>query len=106
MPLLTHELAHGPELWLQKGYLARAVTLDGRGSVDQGVAPLEHFVEEQGPDAVAVTIETDPSGTIHPVAYLRKGGKLREVALDPHPLNAFDNDEYQRELTSLLQLGS
>ncbi len=100
--LLAHELAHGPELWTQKGYLARAVSLTGDGGVDDGAVPLEHFVDAAGPDAAAVTIETDASGVTHPVVYLRRGGTIRDVTLDHDPLGAYDGERYRRELDVLL----
>jgi thioredoxin reductase len=102
---LAYELAHGPELWTQKGYLARAVSLAGDGAVDDGVVPLEHFVDTPGPDAAAVTIETDASGVTHPVVYLRRRGAIRDVALDHDPLGAYDAARYRRELGSLLSVG-
>ena len=58
---LAHELAHAPELWTQKGYLARVVSLGG-GALDEGVQPLAHFVDTAGPDAVAATVESNPLG--------------------------------------------
>jgi thioredoxin reductase len=97
---LAAELAGAPELWAQKGYLARVVGLDG--PFDDGIQPLEHFVDAAGPDAVAVTIEMDAEGEIFPGVYLRRDGRIREVELDPHPLNAFDSAPYRHELSTLL----
>lgn len=106
VPFLAHELAHAPELWAQKGYLARVVTLAGEGGpLDEGILPLEHFVDQAGPDAIAVTVELDSAGRLYPGAYLRRGGRLREVALDPHPVNAFAGPAYRRELGLLLGSG-
>lgn len=103
VPLLAAELASGPEIWTQKGYLARAVTFADAGIHDQGIVPLAHFVDDEaGRDAVAVAVETDPGGEIHPTVYLRRGGRIREEALDPHPLRAFDGDPYRRSLASLV----
>ena len=102
---LAGDLARRPELWAQKGYLARAVTLNGGlRCQDEGIVPLEHFVDQPGPDAAAVTVETDREGRIFPCVYLRRRGSLREVALDPHPLNAFDGKSYRGELRRLLDL--
>jgi hypothetical protein len=101
-PLFAADLANGPELWMQKGYLARAVTFADDGIRDEGIVPLAHFVDEAGPDAAAACLETDPDGQVYPCVYLRDGGRLREEALDPHPLNAFDGDEYRRRLALLL----
>jgi len=99
---LVRELAHAPELWTQKGYLARAVTLAEAGAIDEGVVPLEHFVDTSGPDAVAVTIEANASGVIHPVVYLRRRGRLRDVEFDHDPLHAYDSERYRRQLDGLL----
>jgi thioredoxin reductase len=104
VPLLLDELARGPEIWIQKGYLARVVSLhEAEGVRDEGVLPLEHFVDwGGGTDAVAVAIEMDPGGTIYPAVYVRRGGQLTEHELDPHPVLAFDGDSYRRELETLL----
>jgi thioredoxin reductase len=97
---LLYELRRAPELWAQKGYLARVVSLEPPR--DEGVQPLEHFVDAAGPDAVAVCIEMDSRGTIFPGVYLRRGGRLREAVLDPHPLHDFEREEYRRALETLL----
>ncbi len=102
-PFLAGELARAPELWCQKGYLARVVSLDAHGGADEGILPLETFVDgEGGGDAIAVTVELDDRGTIYPAAYLRRGGATRELELDPEPRNAFDGPAHLRELERLL----
>jgi thioredoxin reductase len=98
---LARELAHAPELWVQKAYLARVVSL-GRPARDEGIAPLEHFLDAGGDDAVAATVEIDSAGRIYPMLYLRRDRRIREVALDPHPLHAFDGPEYVRQLALLV----
>jgi thioredoxin reductase len=98
---LLAELTRAPELWVQKGYLARSLSFNGEVR-DEGIVPLEAFVDGAGPDAVAVTVELDPDGVIHPVVYLRTAGKLVERALPSHPTNAFDSAEHGRELESVL----
>ena len=45
---------------------------------DEGIVPLEHFVDEAGPDAVAVAVEMDGNATIHPAVYVRSSGRLVE----------------------------
>jgi thioredoxin reductase len=103
-PFLAGELRRSAELWCQKAYLARVVRLEDAGrAVDLGIQPLAHFVDESGPDAVAVTIETDGEGETFPVVYLRRGGRLREERLDPHPLSQFDGEPYQRALALLVR---
>lgn len=102
-PLLARELRACADLWGQKAYLARVVGLeDGGGAFDRGVQPLWHFVDEPGPDAVAVTVETDPQGVTFPCAYVRRGGRLREEPLDPHPLSEFDGEPYRHALSALI----
>jgi thioredoxin reductase len=101
-PLLARELVKCGELWGQKAYLARVVELEPHRS-DRGVQPLAYFVEEAGPDAVAVTVETDAHGVTFPCAYVRRGGTLNVRHLDPHPLNEFDGEPYERELAKLVQ---
>ncbi|HEY7148015.1 MAG TPA: NAD(P)-binding domain-containing protein [Gaiellaceae bacterium] len=103
LPYLLAELAHAPELWVQKGYLARVLACNG-AIRDEGIVPLEHFVDEGGGDAVAVTVEMDPEGRIYPAAYVRVGGRLVEHALPEHPAHLFSSETHRRELASLLEL--
>jgi thioredoxin reductase len=101
VPFLLRELETAPELWAQKGYLARVVSLDPPR--DEGIQPLQAFVDDAGPDAVAVAVEVTSGGVIYPSVYARRGGRLTNVDLDPHPLNAFSGDEYRRRLEELLR---
>jgi hypothetical protein len=99
VPYMLRELAHAPELLVQKGYLARLATLDpANGIRDEGIVPLADFVDRSGPDACAVAVEYDASGAVVPVVYLRRGGALSEHALPPHPMHAFDTDAHRTEL--------
>ena len=66
--------------------------------------PLEHFVDEAGPDAVAVTVEMNRNAEIHPAVYLRSSSRLIEAALPAHPTRSFDSQEHRRELAALLEL--
>ena len=100
--LLSSELARAPELWMQKGYLARVLSLDGDRARDEGILPLEHFVDSTDGDAVAATIEVDAGGNVYPVVYVRRGGRVKETSLEPHPLRAFDAPSYRQELELLL----
>jgi thioredoxin reductase len=100
VPYLLAELARAPELWVQKGYLARVV--DFEGLRDEGIVPLADFVDRDGGDACAVAVEYDADGTIIPVVYVRQGGRLVEHALPPHPLHRFDTDEHRRQLEECL----
>jgi hypothetical protein len=103
VPHLLRELAHAPELWTQKGYLARVVEVDGSNAFrDAGIVPLAGFVDRDGGDACAVAVEYDADGTIIPVVYVRRGGRLVEHALSPHPLHTFGTDDHRRRLAACL----
>jgi thioredoxin reductase len=103
VPYLLAELTRAPELWIQKGYLARVVTFAEAGITDDGILPLEHFVDADGDDAVAVAVEMNGDGTIYPAVYVRRAGRLSEHELDPHPTYAFDGDAHRAGLESLLK---
>ena len=103
IPYLMHETTRAPELWHQQNYLARVVSFDGdRGIVDQGILPLQHFVDTSGPDAVAATVETDDTGDIHPAVYVRRGDRVDEHALPGSPLLDFRGPGHRAELEGLL----
>jgi thioredoxin reductase len=102
---LQDELTHAPELWHQKAYLARVVSVSPDDGIrDRGIQPLTHFLDTEGPDAIAITIESDGLGGIYPVVYVRRSGKVEEQALEPHPLHDYTGTEYRRHLGALLDL--
>ena len=78
---IAAELAEAPELFHQRGYLARVLTADPAGGMrDEGVQPLAHVLDAGGPDAIAATLEGDGSGAIYPVVYTpdrRQGRRSR-----------------------------
>ncbi len=97
------ELADAPELFHQRGYLARVLTADPAGGMrDDGVQPLAHVLDEGGPDALAATLEGDGSGAIYPVVYTRIGGKVAEHAIEPDPLMRFDTLDARRMIEELV----
>jgi thioredoxin reductase len=102
---LLEEATIAPELWNQKSYLARAVSLDGgTGMVDLGIVPLADFVDTAGPAGVAITVETDDTGNIHPAVYVRAAGKPAvETLLQSHPLHDFRSADNRSQLLSLLK---
>jgi thioredoxin reductase len=103
VPHLLQELAHAPELWTQKGYLARVVGVDATDGIrDDGILPLADFLDRDGRDACAVAVEYDADGTIIPVVYVRRGGRLLESSLPPHPLHTFDTEEHRQQLAACL----
>jgi thioredoxin reductase len=103
VPFLLAELARAPELWIQKGYLARVLTLNGDGGVDEGILPLAHFVDSAGPAGVAAAVEVAPDGAIVPVVYLRQNGGVEEHVLPVHPLREFDGPEQGAALETVLR---
>jgi thioredoxin reductase len=98
VPYLLEEVSSAPELWAQKSYLARAVGADGTSDI----VPLAAFVDETGPDAVAVAVEMDAAGEVYPAVYVRRSGEIAERLLPPHQLNDFRGAEYERELRAAL----
>jgi thioredoxin reductase len=102
--VLLDELSHGPELWHQRSYLARIVNIDrDQGITDEGIVPLAHFLDGRGPDAVAVTLESNGQGNPYPAVYVRKAGTVSEHSMPAHPLLDFRGEEYRRELQSILE---
>ena len=111
---LAREASEAPELWNQKGYLARVLTLDdaapggkrrraaGGAWRDDGILPLAHFADVGGPDAAAITVEGDQAGVIRPALYIRRRGVVTEHLLDPHPLHAFASAEYRAAIVAAL----
>jgi thioredoxin reductase len=103
VPYLLGELARAPELWTQKGYLAHAVDFDEADGIrDEGIVPLADFVDRDGGNACAVAVEYAADGTVIPVVYVRRGGRLVETSLPPHPVHTFDTDEHRRQLEACL----
>ncbi|HEX2052578.1 MAG TPA: NAD(P)-binding domain-containing protein [Actinomycetota bacterium] len=99
--LVSHLLAEAtraPELWNQRSYLASVVETTDRGLVDAGIQPLAWFVDAPGPDAIAVAVETDASGDIHPALYLRLGGAVTEHLLESEPLHRFETPDHRRRV--------
>jgi thioredoxin reductase len=100
---LAAEATDAPELWNQQSYLARVVTFGEGPIIDEGIWPLQRFVDESGPDAAAITIETDAAGEIHPALYVRRAGAVREHLLPPDPLHDFQTSEHRRILAEQLR---
>jgi thioredoxin reductase len=102
---LLEEATVAPELWNQKSYLARAVSLDpGAGMRDEGIVPLADFVDREDEAAVAITVETDEAGDIHPAVYVRRAGRPAiETLLEADPLHDFRTVENRARLASLLK---
>jgi len=103
VPHLLREVTAAPELRMQKGYLARAASVDRAGGIhDDGVVPLEHFLDERS-EGVAVTLELDASSSIQPVVYVRRDGRVRDTALEPNLSRNYEGTRYREELELLLR---
>ncbi len=101
---LGEEIATAPELFHQRSYLCRVVELDPAGGpVDAGIAPLVAFLDEPGPDGLAVTLEADGSAAIYPVVYVRRDGRTTEHDLDPDPLLDFRGPGYAAALGAIVR---
>lgn len=101
VPYLLEEATSAPELWHQKAYLARVVTAAPDGSLrDQGILPLVHALDGITDDMAAMTVEADGTGSMYPVAYVRRGGRLSEHLLPGHPLLDFSTTEHRSALAA------
>ncbi|HEY7024895.1 MAG TPA: NAD(P)-binding domain-containing protein [Candidatus Limnocylindrales bacterium] len=103
--LLLTEATRAPELWNQKSYLARAFSLEpSTGVIDNGIVPLAQFVDEEGDAGVAIAVETDDTGDIHPAVYVRQKGKPAvETLLTSQPLHDFRTADNRAHLSELLR---
>jgi thioredoxin reductase len=105
VPFLLGELDHGPEMWHQRSYLCRVVSVTGADGIrDEGIWPLAHFVDAAGPDAVAVTIEANAQGENYPAIYVRKDGKVAERLLPADQTLRFDTPDRRAELADALRV--
>jgi hypothetical protein len=104
---IVNELAMTPELWHQRAYLAKVLTLDpAAGARDAGIVPLAAFVDAAGDDgagdALAITLEADGSGAIYPVLYVRRAGRVEERPIDPDSLLRFDTPATRQRIAAIL----
>jgi len=104
VPYLLEQVSRGPELWHQRAYLARVINL-GRdtGITNEGIRPLQSFLDAGGDDAIAATLESNGQGNPYPVVYVRKDGSVTEHVLAPDPLLDFSGPDYQAELRGVLE---
>jgi thioredoxin reductase len=101
------EIASAPELWHQRAYLARVISLDpSAGPRDEGILPLAAFVDATGDeatfDALAITLEADGTGAIYPVLYHRQAGRVEEHMIEPDPLIRFDTPEVRAQVEEIV----
>jgi thioredoxin reductase len=105
--MLVAQLSSAPELWHQRAYLARVVSLDASaGPRDEGIVPLSAFVDGVGDDgsgdALAVTLESDGSGAIYPVVYARRNGRLEEHPIEADLLLRYDTQAVRDRLATIV----
>jgi thioredoxin reductase len=102
VPLLLHELDHGPEMWHQRSYHCRIVTVTSQDGIhDEGIWPLANFVDSEGPDAIAATIEANAEGQNYPAFYVRKDNKVTEHLLEPDQSMRFDTGDRRSALSEI-----
>ena len=100
---LLEQLSRGPELWHQRSYLARVISLDrDQGISDEGIEPLAHFLDASGVDAIAVTLESNGRDDPYPAVYVRRNGSISEHTMPPDPLLDFEGPEHEGQLRSIL----
>lgn len=99
---VVREASEAPELWNQPSYLARVLSFSDGRVFDEGIDPLALFVDSSGPDAVAITVETDDKGDIHPAIYVRKGGSVSEQLLDSSPMHDFTTPDHRAHVDSII----
>ena len=100
---LLREATCAPELWHQKAYLARVVSVSPEDGIrDEGIVPLVHALDGMTRDLVAMTVEADGTGQIYPVVYVRKDGHLVEHDLPSHPLLDFTTADHRAALAGAL----
>ena len=90
VPYLLREATCAPELWHQKAYLGRVVSVSADDGIrDEGILPVVQALDGMTQDIVVMTIEADGAGALYPVVYCRRDGRLAEHALPGHPLLDF-----------------
>jgi thioredoxin reductase len=102
VPFLLQELSRAPELWIQKTFLGRVVSVSEDGLRDEGIVPLEHFLDAGGGDAVCAAVEMNPRAVIYPALYVRRRGRITEHELPSHPVHAFEGHQYARDVEAML----
>jgi thioredoxin reductase len=103
LPLLLEELTTGPEVWHQRSYLARVLSVDGESGIrDEGILPLAHFLDSGAPNAIAATLEADGTSAIYPAIYLRRDGQVSEHLMTTHPLLDYKTEDARRQLAEIL----
>lgn len=101
--LLMAAATSSPDLKNQQSYLCRVISFDpSAGILDDGVVPLAHFVDSDGPPSVAVAVETSDSGDIHPALYRRDSKGVSEHLMPSHPLFDYTTKEHLQIARSVI----
>ncbi len=100
---LLREATSAPELWHQKAYLSRVLSVSSDAGIrDEGILPLVHALDGLDGDLVAMTVEADGTGAIYPVVYVRRNGRTEEHVLPGHPLLDFATADHRAALAAAL----
>jgi hypothetical protein len=99
---LLEQATWDASIWSQHSNLARQLTFENGTVRDDGIVVLVEFVDSAGPDAIAITVETDLEGHIQPCAYVRRGGEVTEEVFSPAWMNDFRTDENHARLAELV----
>jgi thioredoxin reductase len=103
LPFLLEELTRGPEVWHQRSYLARVLSVDdAAGIFDEGIQPLAWFLDAGPANAIAATLEADGTSAIYPAIYLRRNGVVSEHLMTPHPLLDYQTADARTQLAEIL----
>ena len=101
--LLLNEATNAPELWNQISYLAAGLSLEDGIWRDEGIVPLAHFVDSGPEFGIAIAVETDADGDIHPAVYVRRDGEVEEHLLRSTPTHDYLGADHRQELTGILK---
>jgi hypothetical protein len=74
-----------------------------RGLIDDGIAPLQLFVDGQGADGVAIAVEANVAGELYPAVYVRRDNAITEHLLPSNPLLDFEGAEHRAQLADALR---
>ena len=67
VPYLLREATCAPELWHQKAYLARVLSVSADDGIrDEGILPVVHALDAMTEDVIAMTVEADGTGSLYP----------------------------------------
>ena len=102
--VLLHEARYGPELWHQRSYLARVISMEADGGIlDEGTLPLAHFLDAATYEGAAIVLESNGHDDLYPVLYIKRSGTVSEHAMPPNALLDFQRDEYRDAVAAALQ---